>query len=108
MTTIFPNIHKSRSSDALDQKRVWTRSILQQHRETSEMAESALKESRSSRRSMERSLSGLHETMDIWGNYNKEYNLAIRKLEKRIDDDLEIQRKIEAKKEAYKAKQVFM
>ena len=111
------NLKEVKNYGPLD-KKYWARSVLKDHKETSRIAERALSESRTSRRSMEINLTKVKETINAWDHYHKEYTASIRKFEKRIEDSsnnrrnvqsaLSLQRKIDYKRRSYKERLLYL
>mmetsp|Transcript_10781 Transcript_10781/g.12226 ORF Transcript_10781/g.12226 Transcript_10781/m.12226 type:complete len:108 (-) Transcript_10781:130-453(-) len=99
----MPNSQTALDSEYINtnmKHKMWKRSVLNRHLETSKLAESTLEESRRSRRVMEYSLNKVRSTIRVWNSYNDDYHTAVRNLEKRIDHSLEVERKSQIKKQA--------
>ena len=79
--------------------------MLQEHLETTKIAEDTLRKSKRSRRIMEHSLDMARSTIKVWKGFQDQYQTAIRNLEKRIDYSMEVERKAEVRRLAFVAKQ---
>ncbi|CAI2375137.1 unnamed protein product [Moneuplotes crassus] len=69
---------------SLNRETRWKRSVIRDHYETSKLAEETLRESRKARMIMEHSLDSTRDTLNIWRDFEENYNHSILNLKERI------------------------
>ena len=67
------------------EKMKWSRSVIEDHLDTSVMIDKVLKKTKKTKRNMEKSLNESRQILDSWKDYSDKYQTAVKKLANRIE-----------------------